>query len=286
MDATIKRISDADSKNLDDAYQYPHPDPQAPLRFVDLRYSQSQGKFCSATVYDVESCNKNIICDVIEKSNTRSVVNVNPALVDSIPENDHLLYLGSDSGKEPAFIQRNRDRWWGQQTSNSSTFYFSPQAVLPMGYVSSWHTTIAHIFISLKTLSRVRLSLLHFRRDVMSISIQEDRKELCRISTNEITEEPRLQDFELDQFEPGRHELELVPVQTGTFASYFLRDILVEFFNDPPLHSSVDKDGGNLATMVEHGGADAEPSGIEDIDVEKGRNVNITIENDVPSLDS
>jgi len=35
-------------------------------------------------------------------------------------------------------------------------------------------------------------------------------KELRRISTSEIPKEPRLQDFELDRFGPGRHELELV----------------------------------------------------------------------------
>ena len=49
-----------------------------------------------------------------------------------------------------------------------------------------------------------------------------------------------------------------------------LRDIFVEFFNDPPPHSSVDK---NVVTMVEHGGADAEPVGIRDLEEDGNANV-------------
>jgi len=49
-----------------------------------------------------------------------------------------------------------------------------------------------------------------------------------------------------------------------------LRDIFVEFFNDPPPHSSVDK---NVATMVEHGGADAEPGRIRDLEEDGNANV-------------
>jgi hypothetical protein len=133
MDATIKRISETDNEHLDDAYQYPQPGFQATGRFmwfVDVARSQSLANICSANVYDVGRCNQDVICAVIKKSTTRSVINVDPDLVDSIPENDHLLYINSFGGKEPAFIQRNRDRWWDQQTSNSSTFYFSPQVVM------------------------------------------------------------------------------------------------------------------------------------------------------------
>src|SRR6266446_3866679 len=114
---------------------------------------EPQAKVCSATVYDVQGCNKDVICNVIKKSTTRSVINMDPDLVDSIPENDHLLYISSDGGHQPAFIQRNLDRWWGQQTSNSSTFYFSPQHVSHR-FVYSSQATIAHIFISLITPSR------------------------------------------------------------------------------------------------------------------------------------
>ena len=50
------------------------------------------------------------------------------------------------------------------------------------------------------------------------------------ISTNEISKKLRLQDFELDELEPGRHELELVVTE----GKYSLRDIFTEFFEDLP----------------------------------------------------
>jgi hypothetical protein len=263
MDVTIKRISDAES-NYAAAYQYPRPASWVIRRFAILSISESLAKFCSATVYDAAElgCNQDIICDVVKKSTTRSVINMEPDLVDLIPENEHLLYISPSGGKEPAFISRNRDRWWEQQTSNSSTFYLSPQDVkFGSGrFVISWEATIAHIFISLITPSRLRLRLLHGRLCDISVSIQEDSNELRRIPTNEIPEGLRLQDFELDQFEPGRHELELV-VMKGD-GSYCLRDILMEFFNDPPSHSSVDKDGDNPTAREYRGVADAEPGGI------------------------
>ena len=261
MDATIKRISDADSKHLGDAYQYPEPDSRVTRRFVTLRYLESAlAKFCSATVYDVEGCNINAICDVIKASTTRSVINMDPALIDSIPENDHLLYIGSESGKEPGFIQRNRDRWWDQQTTNSSMFYFSPQDVGP--YLISRNATIAHIFIFLKTPSRLRLRLLHVWYGDVSVSIHENSHELLHMSTNETSEGLRLQYFELGQFESGRHELELVVTCPSEGGMYALRDIFIEFFNNPPQSPSAAKDGGNIVTMVEHRDADAEPGGI------------------------
>jgi hypothetical protein len=271
MDATIKRIRDADSKHwhLDDAYRYPGPDPQLTYRFVNLHYLKSAlAKFCSATVYDVEGCDLDTVCDAIERSTTCSVVNVDPALVDSIPENDHLLYIGSESGKEPAFIQRNRDRWWDQQTTNSSMFYFSPQGPQDAfgRFVSSRNgtTTIAHICIFLKTPSRLQLRLLHSgsQGDDISVSIQENSHELHHIFTGEIPEKLQLQDFELDEFEPGRHELELVVCASGK-GTYGLRDIFIEFVDNPPRSpSSVAKDGSNMISMEGHAGADAEPSGI------------------------
>ena len=47
-----------------------------------------------------------------------------------------------------------------------------------------------------------------------------------------MSEQLQLQDFELNSFEPGRHELELVVRGRVGFDAYFLRDILVEFFED------------------------------------------------------
>jgi len=160
------------------------------------------------------------------------VINVDPDLVDSIPENDHLLYLSS-YGKhrhEPLFIQRNRERWWDQQTGNSSTFYFSPQGLINP-FVFSRSQTIAHIFISLQTRTRLRLHLLHRQKHQASVSIQEKGRVLRLISTNELPDRLRLQDFELDQLDPGRYELELVVVE----GFYCLRDIFVEFSEDLPM---------------------------------------------------
>ena len=143
------------------------------------------------------------------------MIKVDPALVGSIPENDH-LYIGSSSGKELAlaFTHRNRERWWNQQMSNSSTLYFFPQSVVGQS-VFSRKGTIAHIFIFLAT--RLRLCLPHSGSWGANIfvSVQENAKELRRISTNEIPEKLRLKDFELDQFEPGGHELELVVASRG-----------------------------------------------------------------------
>jgi len=47
-----------------------------------------------------------------------------------------------------------------------------------------------------------------------------------------MSEQLQLQDFELNSFEPGRHELELVVRGRVGVDAYFLRDILVEFFED------------------------------------------------------
>ena len=176
------------------------------------------------------------------------MINVPSHLVDSIPENDHLLYLSSEGGQEPPFIKRNRDRWWDQQTSNSSTFYFSPQRVFS-AYVYSHSHTIAHIFIFLQTRTRLRLRLLHRQFNRVSVSIQEKDNEVRFISADEILEELRLQDFELDWFEPGRHELQLVVRQSEAWGKYHLRDILVEFFEHLSSHSSEDLKGDSEAAL-------------------------------------
>jgi hypothetical protein len=256
-DATITGIADADSEQLDGAYQYPEPN-DSPLtqRFVKLDdiTPRALANLSPATVYDLSDC-EDIVWDDILKSTTHSLVNVDPALVESIPENDHLLYIGSNSGEEPAFVQRNRDRWWCQQTGNSSMFYFSPQFVVWSSCCAT-NATIAHIFIFITTPSRLRLGLVHHKSGYadpdLSVLIQENNKELSRIPTDEIPEELQLKEFELDQpFKPGNHELELVVTNVNGYYYYGLWDILVEFFNDTPSNSSVDEDGGNLGTMVQ-----------------------------------
>jgi len=234
MDAVIKRIHNADTNYLDHAYNYPEWDSRVSSKFVQLWCRESLAKFCSATVYDVKRCNDNNIYDIIRKETTRSVINIPSRMVNFIPENNHLLYLSSHGGQEPPFIKRNRDQWWNQQKSNSSMFYFSPQWVSP-NYVYRMSGTIAHISISLITQTCLRLRLLHCRDGRVSISIQEKdhHDTLHFISTDEISKELQLQDFDLNSFEPGRHELELVVCQdTGDRGTYSLRDILVEFFED------------------------------------------------------
>ena len=121
-------------------------------------------------------------------------------------------------------------------------FYFSPQFVVWSSCCAT-NATIAHIFIFITTPSRLRLGLVHHRSGFGDayVSIQENSKELTRISANEIPEELRLKEFELDQpFKPGNHELELVVTNVNGYYYYGLWDILVEFFNDSPSHSSVD----------------------------------------------
>lgn len=44
-----------------------------------------------------------------------------------------------------------------------------------------------------------------------------------------------------------------------------MRDILIEFFNDPP---SDKNNSGDLATMVKHKDTDAEPGGMLSLDVD------------------
>jgi hypothetical protein len=249
MNATIRCIGDAETTHLDNAYRYPEPDRRNTRKFVKVGDLHSHAKFCSATVYDAKGCDEDEICDIIKKSTTRSVIGVHPDLLDSIPENDHLLYISSSGGKEPSFIQRNRDRWWDQHTSNASSFYFSPQRIYEDRMVTS-RATIAHIFVFLETPSNIRLSLLHWRWGDTSVSIQENDSEHRRISSNEIPEDVRQHDFDLNRFEPGNHELELVVMELELGGEYFLRDILIEFFDDP---SSTDNDSGNVATISSRG---------------------------------
>ena len=223
-------------------------------------------KFCSATVYDALGCDKDTIHNVIQKKTTRSVINVPSDLVNSIPETDHLLYLSSEpfGEKEPSFIQKNREQWWDHQKSNSSMFYFSPQGVVTE-HVTGLGLAIAHIFIYLQTRSHIRMRLLHLRCDSVSVfvSIQERGNELRLISTNEIPEQLRLQDFELGWFEPGRHELQLVVTTESGY--YGIRDILVEFSEDP-----LSKDRKNSA--MSWNTVDSRSGERQDVDVGRGEN--------------
>jgi len=237
MDAIIKRIRNTNSNHLDYAYRYPEWNVQVSYKFVELLHSQSVAKFLSAAVYNVEGCDDNNIYDVIQKKTTRSVINVPSRMVNSISENDHLLYLSSKGGQEPPFIKQNRDRWWDEQTSNSSMFYFSPEGVHP-SYVYTgigMSGTIAHIFLFLETRTHLQLCLLHGRYGQVSVSIQEKNEELHFISIDEIPTQLQLQAFDF-WFEPGRHELELVIHLDGGSGIYYLRDILTA----PLTHSSED----------------------------------------------
>ena len=90
--------------------------------------------------------------------------------------------------------------------------------------------TIARIKIFIHTPSNIRLRLLHHRARQLSVSVQEGKKQLKLLSSDEIPEELTWQDFELGRFEEGRHELELV-VKDGR---YSLRGIQIGFWTQQP----------------------------------------------------
>lgn len=239
MEDTIERISKADFNDLDEAYYY--PEAQAALamhsRFTSLAGLSEKdrafaAKYSSATVYDVWDCGIEVVRDFINSSSPRSLIKVRPNLIASIPDNVHLLYV---NGRVPSFIRRNRDRWWDEQTSNSSTFYLSPQYI-GRQYVYSRNSTIAHIMVFVKTATYLRLRLLHRRGGQAFITIRDIKqaKVLHLIPTDKIPEEPRLQDFELGRFEQGKYELELVVSKGEGGGDYGLRDILVDFLDSDP----------------------------------------------------
>ena len=252
METTLERISEADVKQLEQVYKYQESSAGLAThihsKFVDLpSESDSSGerafiaKVSSATVYDVFK-NVEVIRTVAEKSSCRSLIRVDRDLIQHIPENDHLLFCSAKYLGEVnlPFIQRNRNRWWEQQKSNSWTFYLSPQGIDNGGrYVYNWHRTIAHIMIFLQTPTRLRLHLLHSRNGDARLLIQEKGKELRLVHAAEISKhELTLQDYDLDQFEPGQHELELVvnpsnSVSWASSVSYRLRDIVLAFVDSP-----------------------------------------------------
>ena len=125
-----------------------------------------------------------------------------------------------------------------QQKTNSWTFYLSPREVDSGRYVFSWKGTIAHIMIFLQAPTCLWLHLLHSRyEDYVELSIQEEGKQLRVLHKAEIYKsinELGLQGYSLDQFKPGRHELQLVVVTPSDSASWYnLRDIVLEFVDSP-----------------------------------------------------
>ena len=249
MEATIERIRKAEQKQLEQAYKYPKSSAQwadhIHSRFVRL-HSAFQAKVSSAMVYDVAGAwTIDVICTVAENSSCRSLINVSPKLIQHIPENDHLLFCSnwSHEAVNLPFIQQNRNRWWEQQKTNSWTFYFSPQGVDSGGqYVYSYSRTIVHIMIFLQTPTRLRLhlhSLHHQYGDGVELLIQDSEgKKLQVVHTAEIyksRDKFRLQGYDLDQFESGRHELQLVVSSSNSESRHYycLRDVALEFLDSP-----------------------------------------------------
>lgn len=207
-------------QNLVQVYEFPKADLQATDKFVSLLFlTPSQAKACAAVLYDARDCDEEIVRNVVAKSTTRSVIRVNPKILSSIPPNDHLFYLDfiDEKGEEPAFVQRNRDRWWNQQTINSSTYYYTPFALLN-GCIAK-NKTIAHIFVFLATPATVHVHVIHRGKNALSVSIQENGWELGK--TSHIPGTYQLHDFQPITLEQGRHELEVVPKVQDSNSDYY-----------------------------------------------------------------
>ena len=283
IDETIEGIRTAEQSKLDTSYHYPNSSSDTAARvhsrFMKLKLKNSsieaqdalEAQLSFPSVFDADSgdgvndADTATILHVIQKSSTRSVINVARNLIDEIPENKHLLYLRSRNRElKLDFIQRNRDRWWNEQSTNSAMFYFCPDrgglsekyVYGRRGFLDGFGVAqrrrplgrIAQIMIFIQNPTRLRLRLLHMRKGEASISIQKESKELRLIHPEEIAQNDlRWQDFELDrQFEPGRYELELIVnlKLSRRFTSrwfavslYGLRDIQIEFFDNPPSSS-------------------------------------------------
>ncbi|KDR66038.1 hypothetical protein GALMADRAFT_148204 [Galerina marginata CBS 339.88] len=239
IDATIKRIGDANDSQWNYAYQYPQAKALAAARFVILKYEESISKIFSATVYDVKGAIDDTIYDVIKKSTTRSVIN-----------------------KRACIRSKESGSMVGQANEKLLYILLHPDGVNTKS-AHSFGGTIAHIFIFLETRSRVQLRLLHRQSCNKSVSIQENSIDLRVISTDEIpdseSEDFQLQNFDLGHFELGRHQLKLVVM--GTNGTYYLRDIFVEFNHDQRVpYYYLDNVAKNLAAIAVHGGADREPN--------------------------
>ena len=249
MEATLKWISKADMKQLEQAYKYPEPGTgwadhiHSRLAYLpsDSKKSTFIAKVSSATVYDVHWISTiNVICTVAEKNSCHSLIDVHRDLIQGISENDHLLFCSAMFQGEVnlPIIQRNHSRWWEQQKTNSWTFYLFWQEVDSGWYVFRWKGTIAHIMIFLQAPTRLRLHLLHSQyEDNVELLIQEEGKQLWVLHKAEIYKlinKLGMQGYNLDQFEPGRHELHLVVVIPSDSASWYnLWDIALEFVDSP-----------------------------------------------------
>lgn len=214
-------------EDLEKAYRYPDKSSKAMARFVFLPFSIPHAKVCSAIVYDVFDCNKEAVCSVIARSTTCSVVRVDPQILPFISPNNHLLFLSCFEGKgeEPAFINQNRNRWWEQQTANTSIFYYTPMLADSEDCMTTDKTTSAHIFVFLVTPCTIKINLLHCGLNAIDVTIQEKGKELARISG--IPSEHEFQEFSPFLLQPGRHDLEVIPEIDGQ-CYYLLKHIHVE----------------------------------------------------------
>lgn len=74
--------------------------------------------------------------------------------------------------------------------------------------------------------SLVKIQLVHCGRNIVSVSLQEDGKELAKLSNIPPNH------FSLG-FQPRRHDVEVAPhCQNPQLDAYFLDDIIVQFLND------------------------------------------------------
>ncbi|KAH9477064.1 hypothetical protein JR316_0010980 [Psilocybe cubensis] len=239
IDEKIERIRHTVySSDLQNVYQYPIAYNSTCGRFADLHGTTSLelAKLYASTVYGVQGCNNEIILEVIKNKTARSVTGVPLELVDSIPENEHLLYISGPDGckiEQPAFIQRNRDRWWDLQTGNSFMFFHTPegpwQASLRDFTISE---TLAQIFVYITTASSIKIRLLHcgeLLANASEVYVRHNGEKLISIPLDDLTEELVSESFELGRFEPGRYQMELVAKSHG---SYVLQNLFIDFIDE------------------------------------------------------
>jgi hypothetical protein len=245
MQAQVDKIRDATFQTLSEAYSYPSARLTRVIHSNAIGYTGSRddieivAKLSCATVFDVKDWDKKLIGDVIQKSTTRSVLNVDlpPSEIDNILENNHhLFYLRFTNGQVCEVVEQNRARWFEQQKSDAWTFYFSPESISSSGYCSIYEGKIAHITLFINARTRVRLHLLHFRyghpelpSDVVRIQARGKYKPpVILIHEREIPLEMESWHFELGSYDDGKHEWELLVKTSG---GYHLEDIVVEFFH-------------------------------------------------------
>ena len=83
------------------------------------------------------------------------------------------------------------------------------------------------------TSARLQLRLVHLRYGQTSVSVQEGKTKLHIINSDDIsTNELELREFDLDLFQPGRHELELIVTAHSELSIYGVRDVQVKFLDN------------------------------------------------------